>query len=151
MSVKQSTASANAMINALGAALADGCAEIYSGAQPATADSPIQGTLLAIVTKSGGAWTAGSPTNGLSFDTGVAGTIAKPTADEWKFTGLQTGTAGWIRFKGNAADAGGTSTALVRLDCAIGSAGAELTLSNVNIVVGVPGAITTFSITMPTA
>jgi hypothetical protein len=103
------------------------------------------------VTKDGNAWAAGSATNGLEFAAAANGSIAKEPAHVWKFTGVAAGTAGWFRFVGNAADAGGTSTTLPRLDGTVGTANADLNMSNVTIAIGTPVTIDTFSFTIPAA
>lgn len=132
-----------------GATFEAGVMHIYSGPQPATADSPVTGTLLGIVTKDGAAFVAGSPTNGLSFDDPVAGIVAKQPADAWRFTGLAIGTAGYFRLIGNAADAGGSSTTLPRLDGSIGTSSGDLKLSNTSVVVGSPNTIDVFQYEFP--
>lgn len=151
MTVKLSTGLRNDIVGSVGfaGALANGVMEIYSGPQPLAADNAPSGTLLGVVTLNGGAFNAGAPTNGLNFDPASNGTAAKPAADSWKFTGLAAGTAGWFRFKGNAADAGAQSTTLARLDGSIGVTGADLNLSNINVAVGAPNSIDVFQFTMP--
>lgn len=151
MTVRISTNLSDAAIGTVGikGALNTGVWEIRSGAQPSSADSAATGTLLGLVTLAGNAFTPGSPTNGLTYDGPTNGTISKPNAAEWKFTGLADGVAGWARLRGNAADTGADSTTLPRLDIAIGSAGVELIMSNINVKTGIPGNIQNFSITFP--
>lgn len=97
----------------------NGRIEVYSGLQPVNADAAVTGTLLANVTRDGGAWVAGSPGAGLRFST--AGRFATKDFDHaWVMTGIADGIAGWYRLRGNAADAGGVSLTLPRLDGAIG-------------------------------
>jgi hypothetical protein len=156
MTIRLSTALRNAMVGTVGfsTALNNGCIEIYSGPQPLTADAPISGTLLGRVTKDGGGWSEGVATNGLQFDPSANGTIAKKAADAWKFTGLAAGTAGWARFRANAADAGGDDSGTMtksRLDMSIGVAGADLNMPNINITVGAPNTVDVFSFTLPAA
>lgn len=101
-----------------------GSIEIRSGTQPASADEPATGTLLARITRDGLLWTAGSPTNGLEFVN--AGRYAsKNFSHSWRLKGIAAGTAGWFRLVGNAPDDGGTSTTLPRIDGAIGLLPAE--------------------------
>lgn len=154
MTIRISTALRNAMAGSVGfaGALTNGSIEIYSGPQPLTADAPISGTLLGRVTVNGGAWAEGSPTNGLQFDPVTNGTVAKKAADTWKFTGLANGTAGWFRFRANAADAGADDSTTVthpRLDGSVGVSGADLNMSNINIVTGGPNTVDVFSFTQP--
>lgn len=126
MAARSSTAFINALLG--GTAFADvflnGCIEVYSGPQPASADAAVTGTLLARVTRDGGAWVAGSPGNGLQFD--VTGRFVTKRFDHrWVLKGLATGTAGWYRLRGNVADAGGVSLLLPRLDGSVGLPEAE--------------------------
>lgn len=122
--------------NAVADILMDGCIEIFTGAQPANADAPQTGTLIARITRDGGAWTPGSPDNGLRWvqDGRFA---AKDPSHDWVLTGLGTGVAGWFRVKGNEADGGALSLLLPRCDGAIGQTGAsgdyQLLLPNLSI------------------
>ena len=153
MALKFSTGIRDGMLDSTGIteALNDGIIHIYSGSQPTSADDAVQGTLLGKVTVDGGAWTPGSPTNGLGFDTPVNGTLSKAAAENWLFNGIVDGTAGWFRFMGNAADALGSSTTLPRIDGSIATYGADLNLSNVSIVTGAPNTIDVFQLTMAEA
>lgn len=123
--------------------------DLYSGTQPATADSAATGTLLGRVTLDGGAFTEGVTTNGLVWDTPANGAIAKPTAANWKFTGLAAGTIGWFRCRGNAVDNGLTSTTLPRFDGAVGITSGELQLTVITVDVGTPGVVQNASFAIP--
>lgn len=148
MALRFSTGLRNGILNSTGIkeAMTDGVIRIYSGAQPATADSAVTGTLLLEVTVNGGAFAHGSPTNGLEFDAPAAGVLGKASAETWRGTGLANGTAGWFRFCANPTDSGGISTTLARIDGSVARTGGDLNLSNVNIVVGVPNTIDVFQI-----
>jgi len=126
---------------------ANGVIEIYSGAQPATADSAVTGTLLGTVTLNSGAFTPGVATNGLTFAAASGGAVSK--SGVWSFNGIAAGTAGWFRLKGNATDAGGVSTTLPRLDGSIAVSGADMNLSNISIAIGAPNTIDSFTWTQP--
>lgn len=145
-----STGLRNGILNATGIkeAMADGVLRIYSGAQPITADSAVSGTLLIEVTVNGGAFAHGSATNGLEFDAPADGILSKAVAEAWRGLGLADGVAGWFRFCANPTDAGGASTSLARIDGSVGRSAADLNLSNVNIVTGVPNTIDVFQISM---
>ncbi len=138
------------MLNATGIkeALANGVIYIYSGPQPASADDAVQGTLLGRVTQDAGAFAFTDPTNGLEFDAPVGAVLNKAAAENWKFNGLADGTAGWFRFMGNPTDNLGSSTTLPRIDGNIGTFGADLNLSNINIVDGAPNTIDVFRLSM---
>lgn len=150
MAVRFSTGLRNKILgtSGLSAALANGVIHIYSGSQPANADSAISGVLLGTVTVDGAAFTPGAATNGLVFDTAAAGAVSKPSGTNWKFTGLANGTAGWFRFVGNATDDTLASTTLPRIDGAIAKTGGDLTLSNTAITSGAPSTIDVFQLTM---
>jgi len=132
-----------------GAIFNDGVIYIYSGSQPASADNAVSGTLLAKVTVDAGAFAFGSPTNGLSFAAAaVAGQLLKNAAETWQWLGEAAGVAGWFRLMANPVDNLGASTTLPRMDGTIGTFGADLNLSNVNIAVSQVGTIDTFTATI---
>lgn len=126
---------------------ANGVIEIYTGAQPASADAAVTGTLLGTVTLNSGAFTPGSPTNGLTFAAPVNGTVSK--SGTWSFDGVANGTAGWFRLKGNAADAGGVSTTLPRLDGTLAVSGGDMAITNISVTTGAPNTVDTFTWTQP--
>lgn len=131
--------------------LEHGAIDIYSGAQPANADSPASGTLLLIATVGSGPFTPGSALNGLDFAAPVDGVLSKDPAEVWSGVGVADGTAGWFRFRGNAVDGGGASNTLPRLDGRIGlpGSGAEMILSNLNVTTGATTTIDSLSIAWP--
>lgn len=149
MTLRLSTGLRNSLAGTTGFAgtLATGVIDIYSGSQPLTADAAVTGTLLGTVTLNSGAFTPGSPTNGLTFAAAASGAVSK--SGVWSFVGVAAGTAGWFRFRGNAADAGALSTVLPRLDGSIATSGADLNLSNISIAVSTPVTIDTFVWTQP--
>ncbi len=151
MTIRASTGLKDAMLGTTGlnGALANGVLRIYSGAQPASADAGVTGTLLCEVTLDGGAFSHGSPTNGLNFDTPVSGSVSKPIGDTWKGNGVADGVAGWARFYGNGADAGGSSTTLPRIDMSVGKGTGDLQVSNVNVAVGAPITIDVATLRLP--
>ena len=130
------------------ATFANGIIEIRTGTQPATADAAATGTLLGTITKASGAFTPGTATNGLTFATAADGAVTKST-DAWSFNGVAAGTAGWFRFKGNAADNDLSSTTLPRLDGSIATSGGDMSLSNIVIAIGAPTTVDVFSFTIP--
>jgi len=130
------------------ATFANGIIEIRTGTQPATADAAATGTLLGTITKASGAFTPGSATNGLTFATAADGAVTKST-DQWSFNGVAAGTAGWFRFKGNAADNDLLSTTLPRLDGSIATSGADMGLSNISIAISSPTTVDSFTWSQP--
>lgn len=149
MTFRLSTGTRTTLAQALATAFANGVIEIRSGTQPANADAAPTGTLLGLVTLNSGAFTPGSPTNGLTWAAAAAGVASK--SGVWSFNGITDGTAGWFRFRANAVDSGAVSNTLIRFDGAIAVSGAEMSLSNINIVTGAPNTIDTFNVTMPAA
>jgi len=123
-------------------ALALGFCAIYDGTQPASADTGATGNLLGTITVNDGG-------TGGTFDASVAGVLSKAAAETWKFHGLLNGTAGWFRFY----PAGGTPTATsateARIDGLIGTAGADMNISNTTIVAAAVSTVDSFSFTMP--
>lgn len=141
----------NKMLGSVGfdAAFADGVIYIYSGPQPANADAAISGTLLAKVTKDHAAFSFGTATNGLNFDSPTLSVITKAAAENWQAIAIAAGQAGWGRLMGNASDALGSSTTLPRMDFSIATSGADLNLPTIDFVIGTPITIDTFTLTLP--
>ena len=129
------------------ATFANGIIEIRTGSQPTTADAAATGTLLGTVTLASGAFTPGSPTNGLTFATAADGAVSK--SGVWSMNGIAAGTAGWFRLKGNALDNDLLSTTLPRLDGSIAVSGADMNLSNIAISSGAPTTCDSFVWTQP--
>lgn len=100
----------------------DGCMEIRTGPQPASADAAVTGDLIGRITRDGAAWVAGSPTGGLRF-TAADRYMSKDPSHVWELIGLGTGNAGWVRLIGNAYDDGLDSLILPRIDGAVGTVG----------------------------
>ena len=98
--------------------------DIYTGSQPASANSAASGTLLGTI--SGITWAAAS-----SGAAALSASTDDSSADA-------TGTAGWGRFR-NAGDT-------LRVD---GAVGAEFTLADTSIVAGGVISLTDATLTMP--
>jgi len=96
----------------------NGCIEVYSGAQPDSADRPPTGNLLARITRNGGPWMAGVPDNGLQF-VAAGRYLLKEPAHVWYLNGLADGIAGWFRLLPNAPDPQTHSLTAVRIDGAV--------------------------------
>jgi len=151
MSLKLSTGLRNMMLTGTGLqeAFNDGVIYIYTGSQPIDADTAVGGQLIGKVTVNAGAFTFGSPTNGLSFDAPVLNVISKAAAEAWSMVATAAGTAGWFRLMGNANDALGASTVLPRIDGSIGISGSDLNLANITFVVSTPLTVDVFQLTYP--
>jgi hypothetical protein len=110
--------------------------DIYSGAQPASADYPKQGTLLGSVTNLGQAWTPDGGPGGLNFVLNGVWAANDPT-QTWRLTAAAAGVAGWFRLYGPALDAGDYTFAAPRIDGSVGTGGGvDLKLPTVNLTVG---------------
>lgn len=132
MAVRLSVELANALADQVDSTLGDaGTIEIYTGSQPATADSAPSGTLLAT-------FTLGSPGFGAASD----GVITLEDTPLTVAAG-ETGTAGWFRMsKANDDEV---------LDGTVGVSGEQINLNTTSITSGVNVTITSGTITMPTS
>lgn len=126
----------------------NGVIRLYTGTQPADADQAETGTLLCEITQGAGAFTPGSPGNGINFGQVVAGTIGKATGEVWSGVNVATGTAGWARFYANDRTLG-ASTTTPRLDCSVATSGAQIGLSSTSLVSGVTTTLDVVGITFP--
>ena len=152
MAIRLSTGCANALAgnSSTGdASLRDifqaGVIAVYTGTQPATADLAESGTLLGYITVASGDFTAGSSTNGLVWDSAVAGVCPKPSATEWSITPIADGTAGWARLYDNAKTTGASTTAK-RIDMACGIGSGELRWTTTAFTTGVKFTIETLNL-----
>lgn len=134
MAVRLSTAARNASTNGVvllvDAGPAAGTLKIYTGAQPATADTAETGTLLATVVLTDPAFGASA--------TGTASAGDPPAVNP-----VATGTAGWFRIEdstgANVLDGSVTAT----------GGGGDLQLSNVSLAPGISTDITSLTYTTP--
>lgn len=115
---------------------------IYTGAQPADADSAASGTLLCTISESGGA-------NGLTWEDAADGVIAKLATETWQGDAVATGTAGWFRVYEAADTPANASTTAVRFDGAIATSGGQMNISNTSITSGATQTVSTFTYTQP--
>lgn len=132
-----------AIENGARAIFRNGRINLYTGAQPATADTAASGTLLCTYTLDGG----GSV--GLTWDEPAAGVISKSSTEAWQGTAVATGTAGWFRYYEEGDDPSLLSTVFARFDGAVATSGAELNLSSTSIVTSAIQTITSATFTIP--
>ncbi len=146
MAIKTSTGLRNIMLasNSFRGAMALGVIKIYAGPVPQSADDSVIGNpVLCTVTSNGTA-------TGLTFETTPsAGVITKNAAEVWKGTNVLSGTARFYRLT-TAADDGEISTTLPRVQGLIGTAGADLNLSNVELSAAATQTIDFYSMALPT-
>lgn len=128
MTIKSSTGLRNKILDtgSLKSRLALGFIKFYTGAEPATADAAVTGTLLTTLSVSG----AGT---GLSMDAAAAAGVLAKSAEVWSGAIVATGVAGYYRFS-RVGDTGVLSTTEERIQGSIGLAGADINLSNTALV-----------------
>lgn len=143
MSVRFSTGLRNNMLNTTGlkGSMDLGFLHIYTGVQPTSSDSPIQGIELLKVSVDGDGVT------GLTLTVATLAVIQKALAENWKGNGITDGVAGWARFK-SATDTNTDNTTDARIDMSVAQTGGDLNLSNTTVVTGAPTTVDIFQITM---
>ena len=126
--------------------------DIYSGVQPTTADLvETSGSIkLATITLSSGAFSAGSPANGMNFGEVASGVLSKESNEIWSGIGLADGTAGWFRLYDNSYTIGASTTA-IRLDGSVATSGAQFNMSNTTVSTGATSTVDSVSLTLPAA
>ena len=149
----ESFAANTAVVAAKGGSLNDlfkhGVIHIYSGTQPADADTAESGTKRVEITDDGGTHAPSTGVNGLEFeDDATSGELEKLAAQTWKGEALNTGTIGWFRFYDQSVTTGASSTA-IRFDGAIGLSGAELNVASLDVTATVDFVINNFSLIVP--
>jgi hypothetical protein len=137
MVIRLATATRDALANAITTRADSGTSaatiKVYSGTQPASANSAASGTLLAT-------FTCSDP----SFGASSTGVITLDITPAVTTTGAAAGTAGWFRLEAN----GATATVLDGSVTASGGGG-DMTVDNTSIAVGQTVTITSGTITMP--
>lgn len=130
MTTKLSTAIVNHTADLFGAMFASGNIKIYSGTQPATADTSASGTLLATITLPSTPFAAAS-----------AGSLTR--SGSWTATVATTGTAGYFRM----ADASGGT---YRLDgtITVTGGGGDMELSSTSLQQNGNLSVTSFTINL---
>lgn len=117
--------------------------DVYTGAQPASADDAATGTRLYTLTVDG------DGTTGLSWEQSSGGVIAKESEESWRGTAVASGTAGWFRVYEQIDDPSAASTLNARWDGAIATSGAEANMSNTSVESGAIQTATAFTYTQP--
>lgn len=114
---------------------------LYAGLVPAAAGDSIGAATLLCTVKNGA--------SGVTFDDTTPGVLLKPAAETWSGTNVATGTATFFRHAA-AADDGGASTTAPRLQGTTGVSGADLNISDTNLVAATPQALDYYNLTLPT-
>lgn len=139
MTIHFSDTAVIASVNAVKALLNSGVLKIYTGTQPADANTSITTqTLLATLTFGSTAFgsAAASGSAGSKIVEADANSITSDTSAD------ATGTATWFR----ALESNGTT---VILDGSVGTSGADLNLATVSIIAGGTVEVTGFSLSQP--
>ena len=118
---------------------------VYTGAQPATANDAASGTLLFTITKGGDGVT------GLELTNSATGTASKPSGDTWSGTAVASGTAGWFRFYEVGDNPAASSTTAARLDGSVATSGGQMTVTSTSVVAPAVQTINEFTLVQPTA
>jgi hypothetical protein len=124
---------------------------LFEGTQPASADDDESGyTIVAVITIASGAFTGGSPTNGLDLEVGATGIAQKPSGAIWSGVNIKgsSATVGWGRLYDNAYTTG-ASTSADRIDFNAAPSGAPLTMANTTVAAGATITIDTCLVTVP--
>lgn len=148
MTFKVSTAVRDRMLTSesLRDIFALGFLDIYSGAEPATADAALGAAVLLCRVSSSGSGL------GLNFNlaTSSAGVLAKLGTETWAGSNVAGGVAAFYRFV-QSTDSGVLSTTQPRLQGTIATSAAELVLPNTTLVFGALLTIDSFTLTLPTS
>lgn len=147
MALKASTGLRSKLLdtNPLKTIFAAGFIKMYAGTVPATADDAIPGGATLVNTIS-----INSTGTGINFDTAaVAGTLSKAPAEVWSGVNAATATVTFYRHVA-VGDDGTLSTTQARLQGTIGTAGADMNLSSVNLTNGATQTVDYYSVTQPT-
>jgi hypothetical protein len=115
---------------------------IYTGTQPATADSAATGTLLVTISESGSG-------TGLTWEDAEDGSIVKNTSETWQGTAVAGGTAGWFRCYESGGDPSAASTTEARFDGSIATSGGQLNISNTTIAADAVQTLSSLTYTQP--
>ncbi|HET6631526.1 MAG TPA: hypothetical protein VFG73_02305 [Rhodanobacteraceae bacterium] len=120
--------------------LGGGVMRVYSGAQPANADTEAGGLLLGTVTLGGWPWHGDDTGFGLHFRQAGIYTVNAPSAEPWTLRTVEPGTAGWFRLLAPEAveSADDASLSAARIDGSVGVAGsgADLILTAADLGLG---------------
>jgi hypothetical protein len=137
MALKITTGTADSMLTTLATSLNSGLLRIYSGTEPATADTALSGnTLLAQLTFGATAFAAATASGADRIIT--ANAITQDSSAD------ADGTATFFR----ATNTAGTTTIY---QGTVGTSGQQLNLTATNIVAGGVVSVSSLSITLPTA
>lgn len=145
MSIKVSTGLRNYLLDtgSLDAALAAGFIKIYAGTVPDTADTSIgSATLLCTISDD-------ATGTGINFEAAAASGVLEKDAQTWRGVNAATGTATFYRHV-TASDTGASSTTERRIQGTIGTAGADMNLSDTSLTSSASQSIDFYAVALPT-
>jgi len=147
MAIRLSTGLRNALVGTNGGGFGEimnnGVMDLFTGAQPVSADYVETGTKLVRISSTSGT----AAEDGLKFGTTGSGTLTIGTP-AWTGLVLTDGVAGWFRFYGSGAVTGTNGTAY-RFDGAVGVSGSDLDLTHTNLAAGATLTIKTADVVQP--
>lgn len=147
MAVRLSTGLRNALVGTDGAGFGEimnnGVLDIFTGAQPVSANHVETGTKLVRISSTSGT----AAEDGLKFGTTGDGTLTMGTP-AWTGVILVDGVAGWFRFYGSGGVAGTSGTA-IRFDGAVGVSGSDLDLTHTTLAKDATLTIKSGTVIMP--
>jgi hypothetical protein len=147
MAIRLSTGARSALVGTDGQGFGElfnnGVIDIFTGAQPVSADYVETGTKLVRISSTSGT----AAEDGVKFGTTGAGvlTIGTPA---WTGVNIVDGVAGWFRFYGSGGTAGSSNTA-IRFDGAVGVSGSDLDLTHTSLKAGATITINAANVTQP--
>jgi hypothetical protein len=131
MAIRLSTGARNKLVGTDGQGFGElfnnGVLDIFTGAQPVSANHVETGTKLVRISSTSGT----AAEDGLKFGTTGDGTLTIGTP-AWTGVILVDGVAGWFRFYGSGGVTGTSGTA-IRFDGAVGVSGSDLDLTHTNL------------------
>lgn len=147
MAIRLSTGARNALVGTDGQGFGElfnnGVLDIFTGAQPVSADYVETGTKLVRISSTSGT----AAEDGLKFGTAGAGAMGIGTP-VWSGINIAAGVAGWFRFYGSGGTAGSSNTA-IRFDGAVGISGSDLDLTHTSLALDAVTTIKTVNVVQP--
>jgi len=150
MPIRLSTGFRNAMLGSQSVQdiLHNGVIRVFPGNQPTSADDAEGISHLLEITVSSGAFTPGSPANGLQLDEPAGGVLVKLPSQIWSGVGVQAGTAAWFRYYANDRTTGASTTA-ARIDGVCGVSSGQLQMGTTTITLNATTTVDSWVVTAP--
>jgi hypothetical protein len=147
MAIRLSTGLRNKLVGTdgqgFGEVMNNGVIDLFTGAQPASANHVETGTKLCRISSTSGT----AAEDGVKFGTAGDGTLVVGSP-AWSGVNLADGVAGWFRFYGSGGVTGTSGTA-IRFDGAVGVSGSDLDLTHTNLAKDATLTIKSGTVIMP--